>query len=89
MSINSKSFGNAAQISGDWSPGVLLTRSIRMLNNTPEPLNGVMPSLEKPETRKVRNDPGPGNVLAETVQPLPVSPAAAAGGAEKLTTVGL
>ena len=89
MSINSKSFGNAAQISGDWSPGVLLTRSIRMLNRIPEPLSGVTPSLEKAETRKVRNDPGPGNVLAETVQPLPVSPAAAAGGVEKLTTAGL
>src|SRR5204862_271005 len=76
VSMNSKSFGNGAQTNGLMFPGVLLTRSILIWNNVPDPLNGVTPSFEKAETRKVRSEPGPGKVFADTVQPLPVRPAA-------------
>ena len=87
-SMNSKSFGDPAQINGLVAPGVLLSLSMRILNNTPDPLSGVIPSLEKADTRRVLSEPGPGNVFAETVQPLAVRSVPCAGGTEKLTTAG-
>ena len=70
--------GDGRQVSGVFVPGVLLTRSIRKLKSVPEPFNGVTPSFTNAEMRSVLIVPGPLlRMLAATVQPLAVRPAAA------------
>ena len=80
-----KLFGGCFQTRGLMSPGVLLTRSIRRLNNVPIPFSGVM-SSEKAEIRKVLIVPGPVlRMFEETFQLVPVRPAAATCGVAKPT----
>jgi hypothetical protein len=81
LSMNMKSLGGAAQISGVLAPGVLLIRIAFKVNNVPAPLNGVMPSFEKADIRTVLVVPGPVfKTLPDTVQLSAVRPAAASGG---------
>src|SRR6478672_8361086 len=72
VSMNSKSLGDAAQVSAVFAPGVLLTRVIFRLNNTPAPESGVIPSFEKAAIRSVRIGPPPGRMLPDTFQLVPV-----------------
>ena len=65
---------------------MLLTLSILRLNSVPDPFSGVK-SCEKAEMRRVLIGPVPGRMLAETFQLVPVSPAPATYGGEKVTTV--
>ena len=59
---------------------MLLTRFQWIANRAPAPLNGVMPSFAKAETRNVRNVPGQGNPLHVAMMfPATVHPG---GGAE-------
>ena len=85
VSINSKSLGEAAQVRLLLAPGALLTRVRFRLKSMPLPLNGVMPSFEKAETRSVLIWPLP-KILPATFQLVPVSPTAATGGFWKLMT---
>ena len=82
-----KSSGGGRQVRVVLAPGVLLTRSIRRLNNVPDPDSGVTPSLVNAETRRILIGPGPGKTFPATVQLLAVSPAAWTTGVAKLTTV--
>ena len=84
-SIKMKLSGAGAQFNGDTSDGLLLTRTMRRLNNVPEPVSGVK-SSENADTRRVLIGPGPGKMLADTFQLVAVSPAAWTNGEEKLTT---
>src|ERR1700733_6818442 len=86
VSKNSKSFGDAAQTRGVLDP-VLLTRVMFRLNRIPSRDNGVDPSLEKADIRRVLIGPAPGITFAETFQVSAVSPAADTGGCWKVTIV--
>src|SRR4051812_3215512 len=78
--MNSKSFGKARQAREVFWPGVALTLFHFMLKTAPAPINGVTPSLENAETRRVLNVPGPVlRTLPETVQLLEVNPTALTG----------
>ena len=82
-----KLFGLGLQSNELVSPGLLLMRSIRKFSNVPDPLSGVTPSLTKAEMRRVLIIPGPLLImLAATVHPELVRPAALTNGDEKLTT---
>jgi hypothetical protein len=87
VSMKIKLSGSGFQTNGLIAPGVLLTLTILRLNNVPEPFNGVTPSFDKAETRRVFSVPGPLLIMfPATVQLLALSPAGATGGLAKLTT---
>ena len=85
-SMKIKLFGGWAQTKGLVFPGLLLTRSIRRLNNVPIPFSGVK-SSEKADMRKVLIVPGPVlRMFEETFQLVPVRPAPWTCGVAKPTT---
>jgi len=85
-SINTKSFGEAAQSNCVLAPGVLLTLVMRNSNSVPAPDSG-LESFEKTDMRSVRIFPAPGRTFAETFQLPLVSPAGCTGVLWKVTTV--
>src|SRR5438046_863674 len=75
VSINTKSFGDAAHINSLLAPGTLLTRVRLRSNNMPDPESGVIP-FETAEMCNVLIGPPPGRIFPDTFQLLAVSPAA-------------
>src|SRR5437868_2176440 len=84
VSMNTKLFGEAAQVSVVLAPTELLTRVKFKLNNVPDPESGV-DVVENAEMRSVLIVPAP-RTLPLTFQFVAVNPAVDAGVAWKVTT---